>query len=435
MKNGGISMEVSRRKFLGSSTAAVLAAGTLTKGKAFGANDKIGVCVIGCNGRGGSHISGFMGHEGSEVVALCDVDQKVLDDRVAEIKEKTGKTVKTYRDMRDALADDSIDAVSIATPNHWHSLASIWAIRAGKDVYVEKPLSHNVWEGRRLAEEAAKSGRVVQHGTQSRSDRNLMRDIKLIHNGFIGKMYLAKGFTYKTGNRNSIGFAEPKSPPENLDWNLWQGPAQEQQYCDNYVHYNWHWFWRYGNGEFGNQLVHEMDIGVWGVNAGLPVKIQSTGGRYLWDDQGETPNTHITTFDYGNGVTMLMEVRNLGSYKEAGEATTGNTFLCENGYYIRGKGFFDKDHNPIEVKEELPESDGNYGNFIKVVRSRKPEDNPCDALVGHISSAHCHLGNIAYRLQETLRFDPDKERFTNNDEANKHLKPDYRSGFEVPETA
>ena len=429
-------MEVSRRKFLGSSTAAVVAAGTMASGKVFGANDNVRVCCIGIHGQGGSHIRGYTDTEGMEVVALCDVDKEVLENRQKELEEKTQKKAKLYTDLREVMADDSIDAVSIATPNHWHSLAAIWACQAGKDVYVEKPLSHNIYEGRQLVEAAEENGRIVQHGTQSRSSAQWIRDIGLMHEGFIGHIYMAKGFTYKNGNRNSIGHKEPKSPPPNLDWNLWQGPAAEQEYCDNFVHYNWHWFWNYGNGEFGNQLVHQMDVACWGLNAGMPIKIQSTGGRYAWDDQGETPNTHITTFDYEGGQTLLMEVRNIGSYQEAGHLTTGNTFFGEKGYYVQGQGFFEyKERNPIPVEAEVPPQKSKFENFLTAIKSRKVEDVHGDVLAGHISSAHCHLGNTAYRLGRTLHFDPVRERYIGDAEANAMVSRVYRKPFVVPGAA
>ena len=425
-------MSMSRREFIATSSAAVVAAGTLGRASVFGANDRVRMCVVGLNGRGGSHIEGFEEYSGSEVVALCDVDARVLKRRAANFKEKYGKTPKTYRDIRDALADDGIDAISIATPNHWHSLGAIWACQAGKDVYVEKPLSHSMWEGRQLVNAVRESSRVVQHGTQSRSDPTWMRDIRLMHEGIIGTIHLAKGFTYKTGNRHSIGFKPFEDAPSHLDWTLWQGPAEEQRYCKNYVHYNWHWFWNYGNGEIGNQGVHQMDLAVWGMNRGLPVKVYSTGGRYAWDDQGETPNTQITTFTYADGTIMEFEVRNIGSYQEAGK-TTGNHFLGSKGYYVEGKGFFDYDHEAIPVDEPRPKSAGPWGNFIEAVKSRNEEDIRGTALEGHLSAAHCHLGNIAYRRGIALAFDPKTERFVDDDEANALLKRDYRKGFEVPD--
>ncbi len=427
-------MGISRRQFLGNSAAAMVAAGTIGTSAAFGANGRVNLCVCGVNGRGKSHIDGFGSLPDCDVVAICDPDKKVLDARARAIKKTTGKDVKTFTDVRDVLADGSIDAISIATPNHWHSLMVIWGVQAGKDVYVEKPLSHNIWEGRQLAEAVAKSDRIVQHGTQGRSSSTWLRDIKLLQDGFIGNMHTAKGFTYKTGNRRSLGYTEAESAPRNLDWNLWQGPASEQPYKKNYVHYNWHWFWHYGNGETGNQGVHQMDIAVWGMNKGLPIRVSSAGGRYAWDDEADTPNTQLSQFVYEDGTTLQFEVRNLGSYEEAGNVT-GNTFLCNDGYYVEDKGFFNYNNEPIPVDAEKPESHGPWGNFIKACTTRDKSHIHGTALEGHLSCAHCHLGNIAYQLGRSLEFDPKTERFVNDDEANAMVSRDYRKEFEVPQIA
>lgn len=424
-------MSVSRRQFLGSTATAVIVAGMKATGTVWGANERVRMCVVGVRGRGGEHIEQWIGSRNAEVVALCDVDARFLESKTGIVKKATHKTPLQYEDIRDALADERIDAISIATPNHWHALASIWACQAGKDVYVEKPLSHNVWEGRQLANAAKRFGRIVQHGTQGRHDATWLRDIKLIHDGFIGPIHMAKGFTYKTGNRQSIGFAEPKNPPTHLNWDIWQGPAQERQFCDNYHPYNWHWFWDYGNGEIGNQGVHQMDIAVWGLNKGLPRRVYSTGGRYVWRDQGETPNTQVTTFTYDDGAMLVFEVRNVGSYDEAGKAT-GNHFLGAEGYYVQGQGFFDYKHKPIKVKESLPESHGPWEDFLAAVRTRNHEGVLGDAEAGHISSAHCHLGNIAYRLGRSLEFDAATEQFVGADDANAMLTRAYREPFAVP---
>jgi predicted dehydrogenase len=425
-------MSLSRRQFIGSTAAAVIVAGMKAKGTVWGANDRIRMCVAGINGRGSGHVREWISSKNSEVVALCDPDVRVLERQAGVVQNATHKQPLQFEDIREALADDRIDAVSIASPNHWHALSTIWAVQAGKDVYVEKPLSHNVWEGRQLANAAARYGRIVQHGTQSRHDRRWMRDIKLMHDGFIGPIHMAKGFTYKTGNRVPIGFAEPENPPAHLNWNLWQGPAEEQPYNKLYHPYRWHWFWHYGNGETGNQGVHQMDIAVWGLNRGYPRRVYSTGGRYVWKDQAETPNTQVSTFTYDDGAMLIFEVRNIGSYEEAGK-TTGNHFLGADGYYVEGKGFFDYKHNPIEVKEEMPESQGTWENFLAAVRSRNQKDILGNAEEGHISSAHCHLGNIAYRLGRSLEFDGATEQFINADDANALLTRQYRDPFVVPE--
>lgn len=416
--------------------AAVVVAGTMAKGRVFGANDRVNMAVIGCNGRGGSHIDGFAGKNDSDVVALCDPDQMVLRRRSKQVEQKSGKEPALITDMREIMNDDSIDAISIATPNHWHSLAAIWGLQAGKHVYVEKPISHNIYEGRQLAELSKKTNKVCMHGTQSRSDSTWLRDIKLMHDGFIGKLHMAKGFTYKTGNRVAIGYREDgEQAPDHLDWTLWQGPAADADYSKNYVHYTWHWYWNYGNGETGNQGVHQMDIAMWGLNRGLPSKVYSAGGRYHWEDDAETPNTQISTFTYDDGATLVFEVRNYGSYEEAGSLTTGNTFWGADGYYVQGQGFFDKKHNAMPVPEEVdtPKSEGNWQNFINSVKDGA--HNFANAVDAHESSAHCHLGNIAYRLGRSLEFDPSTERFKGDDEANALLTRQYRAGFEVPKIA
>lgn len=443
---GAAEMGISRRKFLGASASAVLVAGTMAKGKVFGANNRIGVAVIGIHGQGNSHIKEFIDAQKDEVdlIALCDVDSDVLKQRVEEVRQKTGKKPKAYRDMRDLFENKKIDAVSTATPNHWHTLVTVWACQAGKDVYVEKPLSHDIWEGRQLVAAAEKYGRMVQHGTQNRSNAKLMRDIKLIHDGFIGKIVHSRGYVYKNGNRNAIGYGKPAQPPKNLDWELWQGPAPERDYLAKedgsglFVHYNWHWFWHYGNGEIGNQGVHEMDVAVWGHNRGLPVKVYSSGGRYGWDDQGETPNTQATVFTYADGSMVTFEVRNLGSFPEACEDACGNSFFGTEGYYVKGKGFFNYKNEPIPVEGDLakePESAGRIGNWLKAIRTRDPKYLTAPPLVGHISCVHCHLGNIAYRLGRSLQFDPVTESFKGDEEANRFLKREYRPGFEVPQLA
>ena len=294
-QNGELIMELTRRQFISKTTTAVIVAGTMAAGKVFGANNRIRMCTIGFNGQGGSHIKDILGmKDDAEYVALCDVDSKVLERAGKNVETAQGKAPKLYKDIREALENKEIDAITIATPNHWHTLAAVWGCQAGKDVYVEKPLAHSVYEGRQLVAAAKKYGRIVQHGTQSRANSTLIRDMKLIHDGFIGKIGESRGYVYKNGNRGPIGHGKPGPVPENLDWTLWQGPSRDHEFMINvdrkkpglYVHYDWHYFWEYGNGEIGNQGVHQMDIACWGHNRGLPVKVYSLGGRYGFDDDG-----------------------------------------------------------------------------------------------------------------------------------------------------
>jgi predicted dehydrogenase len=434
-------MSITRRRFLGSSAAAVVAAGAARRSPVRGANDRIGVCVIGFNGQGRGHIRNIAREEDAEIVALCDVDARVLDRGVQGVAEASGKTPKAYRDLRDVMADPSIDVVTTATPNHWHALIAVWACRAGKDVYVEKPMSHNAFEGRQCVAAARKYGRVVQHGTQSRNDPTLIRDMRLIHEGFIGKIIHSRGVVYKNGNRSPIGHGKPGPVPDYLDWTLWQGPAREKPFLINAdrekpglcVHYDWHWFWEYGNGEIGNQGVHEMDIACWAHNRGKPSRVTSTGGRFAWDDDGETPNTQVTQFTYDDGSLLTFEVRNLGSFWEGGEeaGASTNSVFGENGYYVRNRGFFDYRNQPIPVEEPPAEEEPVFRRFFRAVRSRKPEDLSVSVEDAHLACLLCQLGNVAYRVGGTLEFDPKKERFVNNDKANGFLTRTYREGFEV----
>jgi predicted dehydrogenase len=444
-------MKLTRRQFLGKTTAAVIVAGTMARGKVFGANNRIRICTIGFHGQGRSHIKDILElKDEAEYVALCDVDSEVLASGGKAVEAAQGKAPKLYKDIREALQDKDIDAITIATPNHWHSLAAVWGCQAGKDVYVEKPMSHSIYEGRQVVAAAEKYGRIVQHGTQSRCNTTLIRDMKLIHDGFIGKIGESRGYVYKNGNRGPIGHGKPGPVPENLDWQLWQGPARDHEFMINadrkkpglYVHYDWHYFWEYGNGEIGNQGVHEMDIACWGHNRGLPIRAYSSGGRYGLDDAGQTPNTQATTFTYADGSIMTFEVRNLGSFQEFDGGDCGNSFFGTKGFYVREKGFFsykagkttEREAIPVPEDAPKPEKGSKFQRFFKAVRSRKPEDVPMSVLDAHYSCVHCHLGNLSYRLGRSLEFDPQTERFKDS-EANQQLKREYRKAFEVPQLA
>jgi len=428
-------MPVTRRQFLGTSAAAVIVAGAMSKGKVFGANERVRMGVAGIHSRGGSHLEGFSKCEASEVVAICDVDKRVLEGRAKSMQDTFGKRPKTYVDMREMFADADVDAVSFATPNHWHALGTVWACQAGKHVYVEKPVSHEYNEGLAVIDAAKKNNCVVQHGTQSRSDHAWIRAIERIRAGVIGDIYMARALCYK--NRDSIGFKPDEAPPEWLDWTLWQGPAQERPYNANYVHYNWHWFWPYGNGDIGNQGVHQMDIAIWGMNKGLPNKVFSMGGRYTYEDQGETPNTQVATLKYPDGTMTVFEVRGRATNAE-GDQKVGNLFYGSGGYAV-GTRLYDTEGKEIPDEEGAAKPEWGTGdhfqNFINAVLSHDANAVHGDPVDAHLGCAHIHLSNISYRMKTSLEFDPAAQRFIGNDEANAMLTRDYREGFEVPQPA
>jgi predicted dehydrogenase len=498
---------LSRRKFLRGAAAVGAAfplftiAGTKASGKVIGANDTVRIGVAGTGGRGGEHMSQWTSQEKVQITYLIDPDKAKSAAGAQRVEGRQKTKPKTVQDIRQALDDKELDAVSIATCNHWHSLIAIWACQAGKDVYVEKPISHNVFEGRKCVEAAKKYNRVVQHGTQSRSSLNFARAIAAVQSGKYGKLLVSRGCASKPGKgRSSIGYQPISTPPSDFDFNLWLGPAPLQPFHKNLHPYNWHWFWDTGNGEIGNQGVHQMDIARWAIkDSNLPTRVYSIGGRFLHDgpDQAVTPNMQMAVMEFGaGGPILLFEVRGLTGDKKRPDwpQDVSNVFFMSEGVIKGGdegrRGgymFYPKsggEAQKLDVPEpKLTVADA-FPAFINAVRTRKPEDNNCDAEVAHYSAACCHLGNISYRLgagtpgdyedckkvtsQEsnkevgavlerihdncksyslpidemtwtlgpTLTFDPKNERFTGEraDEANKLLRRDYRAPFVVPET-
>jgi len=395
-------MRTTRRRFLQGSLAAAATltiAGTKSSGRVLGANDTIRVGVAGIHGRGGEHIKMFGGMDNVQITYLIDPDSTLFASRAAAIKKQTGTAPTCVQDIRKALEDKELDVVTVATCNHWHSLITIWACQAGKDVYVEKPCSHNVFEGRKCVEAAAKYGRVVQHGTQQRGSGGGAGLLAAIAAGKRGKLLVSRGTCFKL--RTSIGFKKPEPPPATLDFNIWLGPAPQQPFHRNLVHYNWHWFWDTGNGDIGNQGVHEMDFARWMIpNATLPRSVFSLGGRFGYKDQGQTPNTQIAVFDF-DGVALLFEVRGL---PVKGKGGVGNSQV------------FDKSAKPPRVEihgaagvknPAAPRGPGKgvFENFIACVRSRRAEDLDAHVLEAHYSAALCHLANISYRLGQEVPFD------------------------------
>jgi predicted dehydrogenase len=398
------------------------------------ASDRVRLAIIGLGGRGNDHLNLFSSIPNTEVATLVEPDGNRAEKAAGVLFQKTGKRAKIESDMRRVFEDKSIDAVTIATCNHWHALSAIWACQAGKDVYVEKPVSHNLFEGQKLVEAVHKYNRMGQGGTQRRSYPRFRRAIELIHAGTIGEIYLGK-WTFP-GNRDSIGFKPIEKPPSWLNWDLWLGPAPEQPYHGNLVHYNWHWFWDFGNGELGNNGIHLVDITRWGMKKGLPVKVHSSGGRFGYKDQAQTPNTQTTTWQYDDGSAIVGEIRGLYT----SEPMSWDFFGSKGHMHVFDDGRFEitigRNKKP-EVIEQLPpdKDDTHYSNFTGAVRSRKRETLHAEIYETHISTALCHLGNIAYRLGRELKFDPAKEKFVGDAEADKLLTRVYRKPYAVPEKA
>ncbi len=399
-----------RRRFLKTAAAGALFStftigGTKSSAKVLGANERINVGVAGINGRGGSHIGAFSGMKDVQVSYLIDPDSRLFGGRIKAVEGKGGNTPEAVQDIRTALEDKNLNAVSIATCNHWHSLIAIWACQAGKDVYVEKPCSHNVHEGRILVETAKKNKCIVQHGTQSRSSGSWANKAKDIAEGKAGKLLVSRGFCYKP--RGSIGMKEVGTPPKELDFNLWLGPAPLQGYHGNLVHYNWHWFWDFGNGDIGNQGVHQMDIARWMIpGAKLPNSVISVGGRFGYTDQGQTPNTQIAVMDYGESM-LVFEVRGLKTGRKVTNEVTFDTNASAKPRAVtthEGVKSPIADRGPGDI----------FSNFINCVRSRRSEDLDAHIVEGHYSSALGHLANISYRLGEDLPFDSKKNAFGDN---------------------
>ncbi|MBN1348137.1 Gfo/Idh/MocA family oxidoreductase [candidate division KSB1 bacterium] len=434
---------MNRRDFVKTTaaTAAITGLSLWTPGSSWaGANDRLRVAVAGIRGQGKGHIRNYAGLENVEVVALCDVDKRLFPDRVKMLTENGHKEPKLYTDIRKVLENKDIDIISFATPNHWHSLGTIWACQAGKDVYVEKPLSHNIFEGRKLVEAAQKYKRIIQHGTQMRSSLAMHAAVEFLQAGGLGELYMAKGLCYKW--RDTIGRTPDEPAPKEVDYDLWLGPAPKRPFSKNRFHYNWHWHWDYGNGDIGNQGIHQMDVARWGLDVGLPKKIQSMGGHFMFDDDQETANTQIATFEYPDEKKMLVfEVRHWitnheGGIGEGPSNTVGVIFYGSEGYlvvdsYSSFQTFLGKKREPGPSAKI---GGDHFKNFIQAVRSRDESILNANAEEGHISSALCHLANTAYRLGRTLEFDPATEKYINDDEANKTVTREYRIPFVVEDT-
>lgn len=460
------------------------AAALLPTSRVLGANDDIRVAVVGFNGQGMGHINTLLGLKGVRLVALCDVDPAVLA-RGVETASKKGVSVQTYQDVRKLLESKEVDAITTATPNHWHSLIGIWACQAGKDAYVEKPISHNVWEGRRLVEAARHYNRVVQGGTQNRSNGKIRNAVKWVSDGNLGKIRVVTGYCYKP--RMSIGKVGKGEIPAGLDYDLWTGPAPKKPLTRAKLHYDWHWVYDTGNGDMGNQGIHQMDIARWflGVNEISP-RVMSIGGRLGYDDDGETPNTQVVYHDYDKA-PLIFETRGLPKSKEFHDPKMwgrsmdypgiGVIVECEGGKVVIDNGVTAYDKDGKKMMDFPGDGGGNHiGNWIDAVRSRKTESLNAESLETHLSSALCHTGQISHMLGKQMpngeileriqsdklaveRFelmkehlarngvdmsstpltlgpwltcDTKKERFVDNRAANALLTREYRAPYVVP---
>ena len=406
----------SRRQFLEDSmfaAAAAVAAGSTAPlwaapQQESGPNEKLSVAVIGVNGQGGSHLNALSRRDDCEVTHICDADEVVGQHRAEKIGEDTGRKPTYVQDIRKLLEDQSIDIVTIAMPNHWHALAAIWAMQAGKDVYVEKPVSHNVLEGRVMVDVARKLGRICQTGTQCRSNRGMREAMEFVHQGGIGQVKVGRGLCYK--RRGAIGPRGEYQPPQSVNYDLWTGPAEMQPLTRPKLHYDWHWQWPHGNGDLGNQGIHQMDLARWGLGVdSLSQAVISYGGRFGYEDAGDTANTQVVIHDYGDK-SLVFEVRGLPTADLKG-ANVGVIFEGSDGYvvmtsYSSGAAF---DLNGNKTKE-FDGGGNHFENFLKAVRSRNYQELNADILEGHLSSALCHLGNISYRLGEKLGTDEILER-------------------------
>ena len=437
---------MNRRRFLSAtgSTAAALTAAEYSR--VLGANERLNVAVIGVNGRGKAHIRAATDNPKTEVAAVVDIDQAVAEKAAALAAQQQGRKPKEYGDLRDMLQDKSIDIVTVATTNHWHALATIWAVQAGKDVYCEKPASHNIWEGRKMVEAARKYKRIVQIGQQSRSTPHKIEAVRRLREGAIGELYMAKGLCYK--RRKSIGVRSTSAVPPGVDYDIWLGPAQPREFRENRFHYKWHWHWAFGNGDIGNQGIHQMDVIRWGMGKDyLPAEVFSAGGHYVYDDQQETPNTQQALFHYGDS-QLAFEVRGLHTGGECGllektgsrANTIGTLFFGSNGYMVvGGNGYWTylgekRSPGPYKEKTGGDETKLHFANFLKAVQSRRVSDLNCDVLEGHLSAALCHMANISYRTGgRSLKFDAANERFVGDAGANDLLKRDYREPWVVPQ--
>lgn len=433
----------SRRDFIQQSalvTTAVTLAGAASL-HAADANRKLVLGIIGPGGMGMNHVRSLITYKDVEISYVCDPDENRAGQAAVAVEKALGRRPQTVKDMRRILEDKAVDAVFIATPDHWHSPASVLAVDAGKHVYVEKPVSHNIREGRLLVEAARRNKRAVQVGTQSRSAAHVKRAMELLHNGAIGEVLVAKAWNSQL--RGNIGHAQPAAPPAYLDYDLWVGPAPMVPYQQNLLPSSWRWFLPFGAGDAGNDGVHDIDLARWGLGVNThPNTIAGLGGKYFFDDDQQFPDTQYVVFEYGDGAKkkqLIYEHRIWSPYVQEGHEN-GNAFYGTKGMMILGKHNGWQLYGPRnKLVEEMPgriDLSLHHQNFFDAIRHEKQDTLAADAETGHLSAALAHLVNIVTRLGRTLKFDPAKEQFLNDVEANGLVGRTYREGhWAVPKGA
>ncbi|HEY2013813.1 MAG TPA: Gfo/Idh/MocA family oxidoreductase [Bryobacteraceae bacterium] len=456
-----MSHSTSRRFFLGAATAAAAT-------RVWGANDKINVAIVGVGGRGTNHLNIYSKLPGARVAALCDIDQAAREVAQATLLKNTGAKAKDFEDMREVFADPGVEAVSVATPNHWHALATIWACKAGKDVYCEKPACYNINEGQKMLQVARETKRMVQIGSQHRSTPYKMRAFDALKGGLIGNIYMAKGLCFK--RRASIGHADDSPVPPGVNWDLFLGPAPLRPFNTKRFKYNWHWFWDTGNGDIGNQGVHEIGLCRWGLgDPEWPKSAVATGGKYAYTDDQETPNTLLASYDYG-GREIVFEVRGIltggegvplarrpGPPANAQQppasapsgaparpsqplnVAIGNLFYGTEGWAAMSDQGFQafKGESSELIQEERPDRGAggdatnlHMENFLSACRSRNYKELHDEVANAYLSASLCHLANISYRTGHKLNLEPGP-RFSGDAAANKMITRDYRKPYVV----
>jgi predicted dehydrogenase len=427
---------MNRREFLKQSSLLTIGAAALSAAPSIaatsGSSQKVRLAIVGCNARGMAHIRTFARLDNCQITHICDVDSRVITKGIAAVESAGKPAPKGVVDYRRLLEDKSIDAVSIAMPEHWHAPATIMACAAGKHVYVEKPGSHNPRESQLMVQAARKYKRVVQMGNQRRSWPWVIESIEALHGGAIGEVFFARG--WYTNKRESIGKGKPAPVPDWLNYDLWQGPAPEVPFRDNILHYNWHWFWNWGTGELGNNGVHALDLSRWGLKVDMPTKISCTGGRYFFDDDWETPDTITATYDYGKKY-IIWEGQSCAPRGIENVGFGVNFYGSEGCLSMAGSDTKIYDNSNKVVREisgkqkDLFSFDAaHFNNFLDGIREGKPLRSEIED--GQVSTMLCHLGNIAYRTGRSINYDPAKSQIIKDGEAAKLWTRKYRKGWE-----